>query len=159
MKQAVEECVLDHFTLQTPAQFFPKKMISGRVLRCDREKIYVEIFQKQDVSTIESLCNSHHFDISFNVNTVPYKIQHKTLDLFHKKNLHSHLIANQIYDSRLNVDHIEHSNNFKGKLTAKLNDEQKKVVSSILKMNKLLPYLLFGPAGILSWLILKMSIK
>lgn len=141
--------MVDQFVLESPDQCFPKIIISGKVMKCDRDYIYVDIFKEKDVSTLK--CNKGRpFDMRFKINRIPYQIQHKSLDLLLKLNLHPLLIANKRYDRtshRSYIDNAGHSYDFKGKLTANLNTEQRLVVSSILKMNKTLPYLLFGPAG------------
>lgn len=136
--------------MESPREYFPKYHFRGKVVRCDSEYIYVEIFREADVPILKIHCENTPFDMHFKVNRLPYQIQHKTLDLIYEYDLHSLLIANKHYELNPNPsksDH-EHLYEFRGNLTADLNSEQKLVVSSILKMSKILPYLLFGPAGI-----------
>lgn len=148
---AIEESLIDHFTLSSPHQFFPKMKFCGRVLRCDEKNIHVEIFKEKDSSTLKTHCKVQPFDICFTVNRLPYQMQHKTLKLVEQFNLHSLLINNENYEHRPNHNNLDYSclsYTIRGKLTADLNEEQKLAVISILKMNKSMPYLLFGPAGI-----------
>lgn len=143
--------MVEQFTLESPHQHPSKHNFRGKVIRCDREHIYVEIFKEKDVSILKMYCKTQLFDICFKNNRLPYQVQHKTLDLVLELNLHSLLIANKNYDRSPDLDeldHVDHSSKFRGKLSVGLNSEQKLVVNSILKMDTSLPYLLFGPAGI-----------
>lgn len=69
--------------------------ISGRIKCMDKENIYVEI-SEQYVAYLKSHCKEH-YDIHFQINNLPYKIQHKALDYVQKFELHSLLIANEKY--------------------------------------------------------------
>ena len=141
---------MDQFELKSPNEYYPEITISGKVIRCDKDFIYIEIFKDKDISTLEYHCKIIPFDMHFKVNALPYRIQHKTLDFFLRFNLHPLLIDNKIYNRGFNYsqsDHSLQSYNFKGELSAILNSEQQLVVSSILKMDKTHPFLLFGPAG------------
>lgn len=63
--------------------------MSGRIKYMDEQNIYVEISSK-DVIYLKNHCNEH-YDIEFQINNLPYKIQHMQFDL------HSLLIANVKY--------------------------------------------------------------
>lgn len=120
---------------------------------CDRNLIYVDIIE-DDFDLLLSNCKRQHFDISFHINRTSYHLQHRVLHFMKEHSLHSILINNEKYnfyedDSGLDSgSSIEYS--AKGKLYESLNNEQKIAVKFITNSDDFLPYLLFGPAGLLN---------
>lgn len=146
IRSAIEESLIDHFTLQSSAGSGPKIMASGRIRNCDKNSIYVEIIE-DDFDFILKHCAKQYFDISFNINRVGYQLQHRALKYMEKHHLHSILINNKQY--QYYEDDVDNSFEFslEGKFAETLNHEQKEAVKFITKSDNLLPYLLFGPAG------------
>lgn len=109
----------------------------------------MEVAEKDCIS-LKNHVDQQYFKISSKVNTLPYRIQRKALELTEEFELHSRLINNKQYDTcREPPDEFENSMeyHFCGKLASKLNNEQKMAVKHICKMKNSVPYLIFGSAG------------
>lgn len=123
---------------------------SGRIIGSDKDYIYLEVAEKDILWLKSHIDQKQLFDINFKINSLPYKIQHKALELAEKFDLHSILINNRRYNSYDELPEefessMEHP--FSGKSAESLNEEQKMAVKYIAKMSNSLPYLIFGPAG------------
>lgn len=69
--------------------------VSGQIKNTNKQNIYVEI-SGRDTHYLKKHCGEH-FDIFFEINDLPYKIQHKSLDYVKQFKLHSLLIAHKKY--------------------------------------------------------------
>lgn len=139
---------MDHFELKAVGEH-TTSAYSGQIKGSDNEWIYLEVAEK-DCIGLRNHVDQKYFNISFKVNTFPYRIQRRALELTEEFGLHSRLINNEQYDTcRDPPDEFENSMDchFCGKLASKLNDEQKIAVKNICKMKNSVPYLIFGPAG------------
>lgn len=146
IKSAIDETLIDFFTLQSSQGYRPIIGASGQMKGSDKFFIYMEI-NEEDFDPLKNHCDSQYFDITFNINRTGYQLQHRALRYVESHNLHSVLINNERY-SVFDDDEVEYPlNAFVGELVENLNEEQKMAVHFITKSDNLLPYLLFGPAG------------
>lgn len=148
LKSAVDESIVDHFTIQSSAGFRPTVMASGQITRCDKEFIYMKMGE-DDSHHLIKMCEPQRFDISFHINRTSFQMQHKALEFVQNHELYATLINNIEYNAFELEWNGTPSNDYtpKGELFEKLNEEQKIAVKSIVTSDNLLPYLLFGPAG------------
>lgn len=108
MEQAIDESLIDMFELisscrrRTKGSFSP---ISGRIKNTDEENIYVEIAER-DFTYLKRNCKAH-YDINFQINDLPYRIQHTALDKVRTFKLHSLLIANKSYEQISNDNNTQ----------------------------------------------------
>lgn len=153
IKSAIDESLIDYFTLQSSIGSQPKILASGQIKRCDKDFIYVEIVE-DDFDLLRNNADKQYFDIKFHINRVGYQLQHRALKYMGKHNLHSILIDNKQYDAHQDDVDVDYSlecslDILSGKLAVNLNDEQRMAVKFITMSDNSLPYLLFGPAGYL----------
>lgn len=139
----IDEGSINQFTIYSSAGAPQYIITRGQMKQYIEDFIYFDIDEK-DHSTFLKYFDKHLYDIDFHLNRVAYQLQHR---------LHSILINNKKYAKQYtftNDNSPENSsNNLTGKFAENLNDEQRMAVKFIAKSDEKVPYLLFGPAGLL----------
>lgn len=102
LAEAVDESILDHFTLkpsETSKEVEPTKyqiIISGLIKGSNKDFIFVEV--DEGFGHLLNNCSKQTYDIFFNINRMPFRLQHNALEWIKKHNLFNILINNPIYD-------------------------------------------------------------
>lgn len=97
---AVEDNLTDRFILKP--KYMPTKAfeIQGQIVRVRENKIYIEIMPKAF-----AFVKKHHkmefYDIIFQLNRIPYQLQHYALSFIESQNLFDILINNDQYTESL----------------------------------------------------------
>lgn len=100
MKAAIDENNLDRFIL-TPKQtrLNSKVEISGQICFIRDNRVVIEIFP-DCCERLEHIYRFDTFDITFQLNSTPYQLQHTALDYIQNHNLFDVLINNPLYSMR-----------------------------------------------------------
>lgn len=100
MKAAIDENNLDRFIL-TPKQtrLNSKVEISGQICFIRDNQVVIEIFP-DCCERLEHIYRFDTFDITFQLNSTPYQLQHTALDYIQNHNLFDVLINNPLYSMR-----------------------------------------------------------
>lgn len=145
MNAAVKSKTLDRFTLKKKNEicsFRKADEISGSVKAYESNRLVVRID-----SGVNEIGNKNEFDIIFDINTMPYQVQHTALHFFKIGGLFDILINNTKFNDYYSNDEYktEITNVYTG---SDLNQEQRCAVEHIVNRKKILPpFILFGPAG------------
>lgn len=102
MAEAIDESFIDHFTLkpfETSSEVDPTKSkvaISGKVKGNNKDFIFIEI--EEGLGYLMNNYTKQTFDIFFNINRMPFRLQHNALEWMKKHSLFHILINNSTYD-------------------------------------------------------------
>lgn len=97
IRAAIDENNLDRFTL-TPKQTHLKHSddLTGQICFIRDDRVFVEMFPKS-FTKLQKIYQFDTFDITFQLNTTPYQLQHTALDYIQGHNLFNVLIDNPLY--------------------------------------------------------------
>lgn len=101
MTEAIQESILDHFTLKSVRN--SQISISGRIKGMNREYIFVEIGSDEGLNGCQSLLKRYGdkwYDISFHINRTPFQLQHYALKCMND-DLFDALINNPNFDNAI----------------------------------------------------------
>lgn len=93
---AIDENHLDRFKLK--AKNYSTKEIAGQIKYVYDKKIFVEI-DKECVAIAAALPSVIRYDVSFELNLLPFQVQHYAMSYMKSHDLFSHLINNSQYDT------------------------------------------------------------
>lgn len=143
---AVKSKSIDRFTIRKTnsiqLSFRKTADISGSVKGYEFNKLLVRIDTGAD-----EIAKYENFDIFFEINTMPYQVQHTALQYFKADGLFEILINNPIFEECIPMNAYETSinNPYEG---SDLNEEQRSAVDNIVNKTQIMPpFILFGPAG------------
>lgn len=92
---AVDENLVDSFVMKSTTPHDTTE-IHGKIDRKGWKKIFVRIKYKTEV--FKQLCEQHAYNVNFELNRLPYQLQHYALHFMEEHNLFSLLIDNPKYD-------------------------------------------------------------
>lgn len=124
--------------------------ISGSISGRDGNRIYVFLND-----ALERFNENNFYDIHFEVNRIPFQVQHRALDFIKSHKLYEILIENPKYSSSQEKEYANRNEHSEwttlcesDEVNNSLNDEQIQAVKKILSGEyRPLPYILYGPAG------------
>lgn len=104
MAEAVQESILDSFTLVSKPDDGKSKLITsniqipGQIKGINKEFIFLKIDDESHVNLVKSLCNDHTFNIYFRMNSMTYDLQHQALKWMNSHSLFDSLVNNPKYN-------------------------------------------------------------
>lgn len=142
INDAIDDNLLDRFVLKEMECRWPHN-IQGKIKGNNREFIFLEI----DDEGCKHAKIGVRYEIDFQLNRLPFQVQHNALSYVKEHGLVEKLFNNQLLD--LNVTDSSKANGAAQlKRSSNLNDEQYEAVQNIIaKRNGSLPYILYGPPG------------
>lgn len=147
---AFENGLFNRFVLHSKHE---ERKIDGSILGKSDDKIHVLLFDG-----IDNFSENQVYDVHFQINRIPYQVQHKALDFVQHHKLFEVLINNPKYslaDDGMNVpekcetDEVPNAGKSEANpYSEDLNEEQIQAIEQIIQGHYYpLPYLLYGPAG------------
>lgn len=136
--------------LLKPIESYSETVIHGEIRSCDKDCLYIHIFEEGFDVLRDMLNDEQMFEINFCINRTPYRLQQLALEIVESRGLFDVLINIPHYESNIHNLPTASVTDFKFVCTSAdtLNNEQKVVIVNITQPNKRTwPYLLFGPAG------------
>lgn len=97
MSEAIDEGVLECFTLKPVKRMPVRNVIHGTIKSKKDDKIFVEVYEECFDYMLRN-CHQDLYDIYFHVNRQPYKMQHNALKFMLEHKLFGCLINNRKYD-------------------------------------------------------------
>lgn len=105
MAEAVEESILDSFTLKpvfsdeekSSSRIRTNVSIYGQIKGINKDFIYIEINDQYFADYVKENCRRRSFDIYFQLNIMTFQLQHNALKWMRLHNLFDQLINNPKY--------------------------------------------------------------